>query len=194
MTIFGIDPFGWFAPPKPLPPLVDVVKPAPVLAPRPATPRLVANAWPSQSEAPTFYGDPALAGWLHENTMDIATPWKLDSAGSKILVHKKCADSLIRVLANVWEAMGHDQARIDAAGYNRFSGSYNFRPMRGGAHLSMHAYACAIDFDAAENEFHNVKHKFTANDPLVSAFERESWIWGGRWTSPDAMHFQAAHL
>lgn len=175
----------------PLPPLVEA---APVKV---AGPQLFANTWPKQVDAQAFYGNPAEAGWLHANTVDVVPPWKFDvhaSEGSKILIHRKCAESLERVLAYVWWNFHERQDSIDAYGYSKFSGSYNYRPMRGGTHLSMHAYACAIDFDAAENAFHSTKHKFSLTDALVQAFEKESWVWGGRWSQPDAMHFQAAHV
>lgn len=113
-----------------------------------------------------------------------------------ILIHKKCAESLVKVLNNIWEAVGYDTAKIAALRYDQYDGSYNLRVMRGGAALSMHSYACAIDWDAADNTFHSQKHLFTDQSLLVVKFKEEGWVWGGDWSpgSIDAMHVQAARI
>lgn len=155
--------------------------------------------WPLQKDCLSFYGDPRGHSWLHHNTVDIFCPWPLHMGGvtvSKILIHQKCAKSLARILANVWDAVGRDVGKINQFHYDRFDGSYNLRVMRGGKALSMHSFACAIDWDAADNAFHAVKHLFTDASPLVVEFKKEGWIWGGDWSpgSQDAMHVQAARI
>jgi len=168
---------------------------------RKLTLRASAPVWPLQQDCVAFYGDPYEAGWLQANTVDVVCPWPLFYEGvpmrvNHILIHRKCADSLTRVLNGVWDAVGHNAGTIHALRYDQFDGSYNLRPMRGGGSLSMHAFACAIDWDAAENQFHSTKHWFTADGLMVQHFEAEGWIWGGRWGagSVDAMHFQAARI
>lgn len=153
--------------------------------------------WPLQHDCEAFYGNPYSAGWLQANTVDVVCPWQLfvgDKPVSHITIHKKCADSLRRVLANVWDAVGRDPERIKQLRYDRYDGSYNLRAMRGGHDTSMHGFAVAIDWDAPDNPQHAQKHLFTADSPLIKAFEAEGWIWGGRWSadSIDAMHVQAA--
>lgn len=156
--------------------------------------------WPLQSECPAFYGDPRQAGWLRKNTTHVVCPWPLLVEGkplsSGILIHVKCAASLTKVLNSVWDAVGKDVQKIHALRYDVFDGSYNFRPKRGSSSLSMHAYAAALDFDAADNAFHSVRHLYTADSIIVKCFEAEGWVWGGRWSvnSVDAMHFQAARI
>lgn len=155
------------------------------------------NNWPLQHECLSFYGNPAQAGWLHDNTTSVTCPWTLhvgSTPTTHILIHKKCAESLTRVLNNIWDACGKDYGKIQALRYDRYDGSYNFRPMRGGSQMSMHSFACAIDWDAADNAFHSKKHLFTDQSPLVVKFKEEGWVWGGDWTSPDAMHVQAARI
>ena len=155
--------------------------------------------WPLQRDCTAFYGDPYQAGWLHANTVDVPCPWPLRVEGavrSSILINKRCADSLARALAAIWERCGKDPHKIAALKYDVFDGSYNLRPMRGSSQISMHSYACAIDFDADENEFHGPRHTFTPDSIIVEEFEREGWTWGGRWSagSKDWMHFQAARV
>lgn len=157
------------------------------------------NVWPLQRDCIAFYGNPASAGWIQANTVSVLCPWQLHVGGtptSHILIHKKCADSLSRVLAAVWDAVGKSQDEIHKHRYDVYDGSYNFRPMRGSAAMSMHSFACAIDWDAADNAFHSTKHLFTDQDLLITKFKEDGWIWGGDWTpgSQDAMHVQAARI
>lgn len=157
------------------------------------------NIWPLQKDCLAYYGDPRRAGWLHENTCDVACPWPLHYGSvpvAHILIHKKCAVSLQAVLFNIWGAVNHDLEKIKALRYDRFSGSYNLRVMRGGNALSMHSFACAIDWDAEDNTFHSTKHLFTDQSLLVVKFKEEGWVWGGDWVpgSVDAMHVQAARI
>jgi hypothetical protein len=113
-----------------------------------------------------------------------------------IQIHKKCADSLSRILAAIWEASGHDQKRVNEWGASIFGGSYVYRLMRGGSSLSTHAHGCAIDLDPARNGFHDTTPHFATAHEIVKAFENEGWSWGGRWQGRacDGMHFQAARV
>lgn len=160
---------------------------------------MIATVWPLQKDCLTFYGNPYSPGWLQANTVDVVCPWPLHIETvtlSHITIHKKCADSLFRVLNNIWDACGKDVSQIIARHYDRYDGSYNLRPMRGHANTSMHGFACAVDWDAGENEFHSVHHIFTDQSLLVVKFKEEGWIWGGDWSpgSVDAMHVQAARV
>ncbi len=157
------------------------------------------NVWPLQSQCPVFYGNPRQSGWLHANTTDVACPWPLHVGKvpvSHILIHKKCAASLTRVLGAIWDAVAHDISRIKVLHYDVYDGSYNLRVMRGGSALSMHSYACAIDWNAAENPFHSNHHVLHDDSLMVVKFKEEGWIWGGDWSpgSVDAMHVQAARI
>jgi hypothetical protein len=171
--------------------------------PSPATPAPVTTTgvtkhiWPLQSECPAFYGDPDSAGWEAANLVEVTCPWPLHIDGQTvhaISIHKKCAESLREVLEAIWEACGKDLSKISALKYDIYDGSFNNRSMRGSTQKSMHAYGCAIDFDAADNPFHSDTHSFTADSIIVQTFEAAGWVWGGRWMSPDAMHLQAARV
>jgi hypothetical protein len=162
-------------------------------------PAAAAQKWPLQTECPSFYGNPRQAGWLHANTVDVVCPWPLHVGKqpvSHITIHKKCAESLTRVLGSVWDAVGHNVGVIHQLRYDVYDGSYNFRSKRGGSSLSMHAYACAIDWDAEDNAFHSSHHLFTDSSPLIVKFKEEGWVWGGDWSpgSIDSMHIQAARV
>lgn len=154
------------------------------------------NIWPLQRDAITFYGNPYQAGFENKNIISITCPWLFSTGHNTIRSHKKCADSLLRVLNATWVQCGKDQQHIKNLGYDVFDGSFVVRPMRGGAAMSMHSVGVAFDFNAAMNMQHSLKHLFQHNTPLVDNFLAESWIWGGDWSSGsiDAMHFQAARV
>jgi hypothetical protein len=157
------------------------------------------NVWPLQSQCIAFYGDPRSPNWSHANTIDVPCPWPLHMgtlAIPHILIHKKCAESLTRVLNNIWDATGRSRDTIKTLRYDVYDGSYNLRTIRGGTSaLSMHAFAAAIDWDAADNAQHSQKHLFQEDSLLVVKFKEEGWIWGGDWRSSiDAMHVQAARI
>lgn len=154
-------------------------------------------SWPKQSECPTFYGDPRDKSFERDNLVIVPFPWMAVTAwdgrrvkGAK--VHKKCAESLKRVFDTIWEKSGRSQDVINSWGMNKYGGGYCFRQMRGSKRLSMHSYGCAVDFDPADNAMGDTTPEFTIHPVVLSAFKNEGWTWGGKWRTPDGMHFQAA--
>lgn len=159
-------------------------------------------AWPKQSQCDAFYGNPRGSGehsnpaWEAANLVWVTTPWNLFYAGKPIKgnrfrIHKKCAPALTRIFQRIWESAHHSQATIDKWGMSDFSGSFNYRPKRGGATLSMHAYGCAVDFDADRNSFGG-RSNFRTEPEVLAAFASEGAVWGGTWSKPDGMHWQFA--
>lgn len=160
--------------------------------------------WPLETDADAFYGNPRAHGgsydvrWARDNLVHVHCPWQLHMGPHQpvpfVTIHRKCAESVRRVLAHVWERIGKSQEAAAAHGYAVFSGSFNFRPIRGSHHLSMHAYGAAIDWDAPDNPmgYGNLRHRFTDEDPLIAAFKAEGWRWGGDYCSRhDYMHVEA---
>jgi peptidoglycan LD-endopeptidase CwlK len=83
--------------------------------------------------------------------------------------------------------------------------AFNYREITGGGRLSNHAYGRAIDINTFQNPYikgsivlpHGAKYDpsiagtFTSDHPIVRAFLRLGWDWGGNWTSPkDYQHFE----
>ena len=57
--------------------------------------------------------------------------------------------------------------------------------------LSMHAWGLAADFNVSTNGL-GMKPKM---DPrIVAVFDRWGFVWGGRWSRPDGMHFELGAL
>jgi D-alanyl-D-alanine carboxypeptidase-like protein len=163
--------------------------------------------WPREwisGELDSFYGNPrgsagrADQAWVQQNLTRIVPPWSMRSDGSavsQITIHRKCKDSLTRILNAIWESTGRDQAKIKAAHLDEFDGSYNFRVnVNSPSRLSLHAYGAAIDIAAAENPNGASWRDNGRMLPrwAIDAFLAEGWSWGGDFSgTPDAMHFQA---
>jgi hypothetical protein len=165
----------------------------------PTAPTLIRQNWPSQHTIWTTWSHPGTNAWSNENLTDVKCPWALhmDKVSlHSIQINKKAAASLERVLNYIWVKAGKTQEAIEKLHYDRYSGSYNYRPIRGAHALSMHSYGLAIDFDDQENQQHDTHHLFQDTSLIVQAFKGEGWAWGGDWSrgSIDAMHFQAAHV
>lgn len=165
------------------------------------------STWPKQSEMDTFYGNPRGAGdkasakWEAENLVMIPSkdlPFILRYDGkavSGVRVHKKVKDAFLRVLNRLWDASGKSQAKIDEWGMSKFGGCYLFRVKRGGSTLSTHSYACAFDFDPANNGFKDPTPRFANYPEVLAAWKAEGATWGGAWkNNTDGMHWQFANV
>ncbi len=165
-----------------------------------------APAWPRESTPgalDAFYGDPRGTDgevspiWIAQNLVKIVPPWKMMEEGrpvTSIIIHKKCAPSLGRILKNIWDHYGRDQSRINAVHLDQLDGTFNFRPNRNNpAKLSVHSYAAAIDLAAAYNPNGKEWRPHAGMMPIdvVKIFAAEGWAWGGQFNgTKDSMHFQ----
>jgi hypothetical protein len=149
------------------------------------------------------------------------THWGFDGQPrpGEIVVHRDQADRILGVFAAVFEAhfpieqvrlideFGGDDNRSMAA--NNTSG-FNCRYVAGTRRWSQHAFGRAIDVNPVQNPYvrggevnppegrpylrrdRNVPGLITADGPVVAAFSRARWLWGGRWASPDYQHFSSS--
>lgn len=80
--------------------------------------------------------------------------------------------------------------QIHAAGLwpklKTFDGIYNDRTIKGSSNKSMHAYGAAIDLNAATNQ---MGRKGDMPAAVVKIFEDIGFVWGGRFSRTDPMHF-----
>jgi hypothetical protein len=110
-----------------------------------------------------------------------------------VQIHQKLAASLRAVFDDIAAQVGHDWTRLPPGAVN-FSGSYNFRPIRGSSRMSCHAFGAAIDLDAEHNPMNYEHNRGTMSPLVIDAFKRQGWYWGGDFHSrQDPMHFQAAN-
>ena len=74
-------------------------------------------------------------------------------------------------------------------------GSYNCRNISGSDKKSLHAYAIAVDLNPSVNPFgsplrHDYPSAFIADIEAIRFDGSKAFQWGGRWNTPDAMHWQ----
>lgn len=70
-----------------------------------------------------------------------------------------------------------------------FGGCHQYRRARGLGKLSTHSWGISVDLNVRDNPL-GAEPKM---DPrLVAIFEDVGFLWGGRWSRPDGMHFQWA--
>jgi hypothetical protein len=152
-----------------------------------------ASCFCHQREAPSFFGAPGT------NQVRVTPPYQLyygEAPVRSVLINKHCADSALRAMDAVLARYG--AADIHAMGLDRFGGCYANRAMRGGTQLSMHAFACAIDWDPERNPL-RADHRWAQfarpeYQAFLDAWEAEGWTSLGRAKDFDWMHVQAAHL
>lgn len=165
--------------------------------------------WPHQTNINAFYGSnirvaKGVAGpdpkWERDNLVVVPLPWRAVASWDHALrikglrVHKRCAESLSRILARIWAEFGQNQKAIEVAGMHLVGGGYIWRSMRGGSRLSTHSYGAAVDFDPDRNGLGDPTPAMDLR--VVAAFKAEGWTWGGDWSprNRDGMHFQAADV
>jgi hypothetical protein len=171
------------------------------------------NPWPTQATADAFYGNPRgpriatpSTAWYREHIIMIKPPFlmRMIKPVKSFPIHVRCAEATRAWLDQVWKNAGRKQGVIDHWGMSVFSGSYCYRPMRGLQNLSMHAYGCAMDFDAPRNALHDqTPHFATLREQVIEPFLKLGGVWGGDWNGngssaderrADGMHFQFARL
>lgn len=151
-----------------------------------------------------FYGDPdkendGLPDAFFESNylVRVVAPFQMYYAGkptSGIRIHRKCAESLSRVLLQISKEF--TPAEIARYGLNTTGGGYNFRLKRGGSTPSIHSWGAAVDLAPDLNRFgwEYLSRPNMMPQKVVKAFALEGWTWGGMWRTPDGMHFQAANI
>lgn len=145
-----------------------------------------------------FYGKPWEDGSL---IVRVPVPWTMtfrEDSGHllpvpQVSIHKKAADALAKAFGLIATAAKDDPTVLKRV--KNFSGSYNYRPVRGSSRLSCHAFAAALDFDAEDLPLG--KTGIVAADmpaAVVDAFDASGATWGNTYHGrKDPMHFQYAH-
>jgi hypothetical protein len=149
------------------------------------------------------------------------TFWGFDDARhtGELLVNRSAADDLVQVFHALYDArFPLEEMRITTkaeqtappTGDGNDTGAFNCRPVRGATTYSQHAYGLAIDIDPFQNPYlrgdlvlpelasayrDRGRHRpgmILPGGPVVQAFARIGWGWGGDWTSlKDLQHFSA---
>lgn len=152
------------------------------------------------------YGQPGT------NIVRTALPWPFRLAWdtaitvNSISVHRLVVHDLLSILHALWnherlavkQEVGFDTystveydtltlKRIQADGLDLFGGAFNYRVKVGSSKkLSTHSWGIAIDLDPVHNPYGK---KGTMPDWVIEIFLERGFTWGGKWRTPDPMHF-----
>ena len=100
---------------------------------------------------------------------------------AKFLVNKDFKDMLFKAFTNLVKTNCHTQIKT-------FDGCYNDRSVRGMNSTSLHAWASAIDINAAIEPMGDPTTHFTAQ--FIAIMQAQNIFWGGNFISrKDGMHF-----
>lgn len=172
----------------------------PFLATETANGTVKLPVWPHDDTASllAFYGKP----WIDSNLLTRVEPpfTMVYRDGNEVATirsiqfHDKGAAVLKAALDACWEAGGKDLTNPLFNHIRNFSGSYNYRPIRGSSRLSCHAFGAAIDFDAEHLPLGKNIPAGEMPEIVVKCFKDQGFFWGGDYTGrKDPMHFQLAH-
>lgn len=155
--------------------------------------------WPKQKDVPTFFGkagSPACTAGKAQLPFAFRIAWNKSQKVKSFSCHTKVADALTSIFAEA--AKHYGEAAMVSMGLDLFGGCYNYRPMRNGSSLSMHAYGIAVDLDPERNQLSWGRDKAAFAKPSYDVWWRIVESHGalslGRARNYDWMHFQFATL
>lgn len=167
--------------------------PHPILV-QTATPMLAPNGFPHDDTASltAFYGKP----WEDSGLIvSVMPPFPITYEGrpaQHIPFHRKAAQALTQALDAIAGAARSDPSVLKHV--SKWSGSGNYRPVRGSSRLSTHAFWAANDFDAENLPLGHGVPSYEMPQVVVDAFKASGAFWGGDHIGrKDPMHFQYAH-
>jgi hypothetical protein len=99
----------------------------------------------------------------------------------RIFINKEFKDKLFKAFTNLEKLGLHTEIKT-------FDGCYNARSVRGNSVLSLHAYAMAMDLNAATEKLGQVKTNFSGQ--FIAVMIAQGIFWGGNYINrKDPMHF-----
>jgi hypothetical protein len=126
--------------------------------------------------------------WVRANLTEIATPMLTAVGHSRLTVHRKAADALLRALGSIKSA-GLLELILTCDG-TWVARHKTWNPARS---LSPHSWGIAIDLNARWNGYGvqppALGHTGSVRE-LIPYFEAEQFAWGGYFSDPDGMHFE----
>ncbi|MCL1836523.1 MAG: M15 family metallopeptidase [Treponema sp.] len=128
---------------------------------------------------------------------------RIDFLGKRVTVHSGIAGALARVEAEIrkWEGGSAFIASLGSID------GYSWRPIAGTQRMSYHSWGLALDIQPSRlggkaiywlwEQGRNrdwmlvpLEKRWNPPDEVIAAFEREGFIWGGKWPVYDNMHFE----
>jgi hypothetical protein len=113
-------------------------------------------------------------------------------ASKTVRFHRRAAPALERVAARI-DALIREEPKLERS-FRELGGTFATRTIAGTDRTSAHAWGIAIDIDTSMADYwRNAPSRGWRNRipfAVVEAFEREGFVWGGRWFHYDTMHFE----
>ncbi len=142
------------------------------------------------------YGTPNPTGAGYLTTIDLPFPlriaWDSKTSVKKMTCHKDIAEPLKAVFNDLLKIYGYPKIR--ELGIDLFGGCFNYRQMRGGSSLSVHAFGLAIDLDPDRNRLKETARTARFARPeyklMIDVFYKHGFISLGKEKNYDWMHFQ----
>ncbi|GHT94999.1 hypothetical protein FACS1894141_2790 [Spirochaetia bacterium] len=127
--------------------------------------------------------------------------------GKSIVVHTLITEALDRVDRAIRNAAEQDRETAAFIASIGSIGCYNWRDIRGTQRMSYHSWGLAVDIQPGNlgnraiywlwERVYNADwmlvppaQRWNPPDAVVRAFENEGFIWGGKWSLYDNMHFE----
>lgn len=105
------------------------------------------------------------------------------------------ADALRSVMSELLP-LSRQSHKVYAASFP-ISGTYNYRLIAGTSRLSSHAFGIAIDLNSHKNDYwrwntrdDGQKRLNSYPQEIVEIFEKNGFVWGGKWGNFDIMHYE----
>lgn len=160
---------------------------AQIYPPEPARPPSPAGVAPGRRRSYAFL-EALYGGSPREVCSKLST---VDFLGQKTRLNQAAARGVQNAAAMLRER--HD---LRGRGWLKVDGSYVWRKIAGENALSAHSYGIAIDLGARVAPYwrwsrlnpHPLQGAYPSE--IVEAFERNGFIWGGKWHEYDLMHFE----
>ncbi len=157
------------------------------------------TVWPAQSDVAAFFG-PAGGADCTAGRVVLPFPfplaWDDSQMISRFVCHAKVAAPLMSIFSAA--AAHYGEAEFRRLKLDRFGGCYNYRKMRGGTSLSMHAWGIAVDLDPINNQLKWGKDRASFARPEYGDWWRIVEAHGarslGREKNMDWQHFQFARI
>jgi hypothetical protein len=132
---------------------------------------------------------------------------RIDFLGNRIVVHRDIVDALKRVEFSISQAALQDAETAAFVASTGQIGGYNWREIRGSSRMSYHSWGLAVDIQPKDPGGKGIywrwerarddnwmilplERRWKPPDRVIAAFEREGFIWGGKWALYDTMHFE----
>ena len=118
-----------------------------------------------------------------------------NTSGGQFNKENKAAESLNNVLRDI-NLAGKTNSKVSGFVYP-INGTYNYRYISGTNRLSPHAFGIAIDIKSHPHDYwkwntraNGEKRMLSYPIELVEIFEKNNFVWGGKWGHFDMLHFE----